>query len=82
MGSFPGIPCLAFLIPIFREMNSEEEGGEVGKGGIFSKIHYGDWGGGGWDLWQDPLRGKRCLSFTIGSGILLKNCCLSVFLEI
>ena len=37
-------------------MNSEEEGGEVGKGGIFSKIHYGDWGGGGWDLWQDLLR--------------------------
>ncbi len=94
-------------------MNSEEEGGEVGKGGIFSKIHYGDWGGGGRDLWQDLLRrlegleggifgkihygdwrdwrvgslarsttGGRCLSFTIGSGILLKNCCLFVLLEI
>jgi hypothetical protein len=41
---------LAFLIPIFREMNSEEEVGEVGKGGIFSKIRYRDWGARGWDL--------------------------------
>jgi len=93
-------------------MNSEEEGGEVSKGGIFSKIHYRDWGwgvrdlwqdplqrlggesgifskihyrdwgGGVRDLWQDPLRGERCLSFTIGSGILLKDRCLFVFLEI
>jgi len=37
-------------------MNSEEEGGEVSKGGIFSKIHYRDWGWGVRDLWQDPLQ--------------------------
>ena len=51
--------CLAFLIPIFGGMNSEEEGRdrsarvgslarsttEIGglEGGIFGKIYYGDW---------------------------------------
>ena len=69
--------CLAFLILIFREMNSEEEGRdrsarvgslarsttEIGglEGGIFSKIHYGNWGARGWDLWQDLLRGLEGL---------------------